>query len=127
MAFNFTDIVALAKAGYKPSEVKELLELASSQEGKPADLDNTKQEPETKGQGEGQEQSKGTDQPEDTPVKPTDTDSDESAILSYKKKIEELEGKISKLQSDNVHTNNEGKNNGPSDEELLNNLTRDYM
>ena len=126
MAFNLTDIVALAKAGYKPSEVKELLELASSQEGKP-DLDNTKQEPEIKGQGEGQEQSKGTDQPLDTPVKPTDADSDESAILSYKKKIEELEGKISKLQSDNVHTNNEGKNSGPSDEELLNNLTRDYM
>ena len=117
---NITDIVALAKAGYKPSEVKELLSLASTQEDKP-------NEGEQKGQDqEGSNESKGSDQPEDKDQKSTVTPSESEAILSYKKKVEELEEKIQKLQQDNVHQNNEDDNT-PSDEETVNEITRMFM
>ena len=125
MALNLTDIVALAKAGYKPSDVKELIELASAQKEEPA----KEKEVETKDQAEVQEKgSSGSDQPSDETVKATGTASVDSAILSYTKKIEELEGKLSKLQSDNVHRNNfETIKNQKSDEELLDEITRSYM
>jgi len=125
MALNLTDIVALAKAGYKPSDVKELIELASAQKEEPA----KEKEVETKDQAEVQVKgSSGSDQPSDETVKATGTASDDSAILSYKEKIEELEGKLSKLQSDNVHRNNiETIKNQKSDEELLDEITRSYM
>jgi hypothetical protein len=125
MALNLTDIVALAKAGYKPSDVKELIELASAQKEEPA----KEKEVETKDQAEVQVKgSSGSDQPSDETVKATGTASEDSAILSYKEKIEELEGKLSKLQSDNVHRNNiETIKNQKSDEELLDEITRSYM
>ena len=125
MALNLTDIVALAKAGYKPSDVKELIELALAQKEEPA----KEKEVETKDQAEVQVKgSSGSDQPSDETVKATGTASEDSAILSYKEKIEELEGKLSKLQSDNVHRNNfDTIKNQKSDEELLDEITRSYM
>lgn len=125
MALNLTDIVALAKAGYKPSDVKELIELASAHKEEP----EKEKEVETKDQAEVQVKgSSGSDQPSDETVKATGTASEDSAILSYKEKIEELEGKLSKLQSDNVHKNNyDTIKNQKSDEELLDDITRSYM
>ena len=122
MALNLTDIVALAKAGYKPSDVKELIELASTHKEEP------EKEVETKDQAEVQKNgSSGSDQPSDETVKATGTASEDSAILSYKEKIEELEGKLSKLQKENVHKNSEQNLNKKSDEELLDDITRSYM
>lgn len=124
MALNLTDIVALAKAGYKPSDVKELIELALSQKEEPA----KEKEVETKDQAEVQVKgSSGSDQPSDETVKATGTASEDSAILSYKEKIEELEGKLSKLQKENVHRNTENNLNKKTDEELLDDITRSYM
>lgn len=125
MALNLTDIVALAKAGYKPSDVKELIELASAHKEGP----EKEKEVETKDQAEVQVKgSSGSDQPSDETEKATGTASEDSAILSYKEKIEELEGKLSKLQSDNVHKNNyDTIKNQKSDEELLDDITRSYM
>lgn len=123
MALNLTDIVALAKAGYKPSDVKELIELSSAQKEQPEE-----KEVETKDQAEVQDKgSSGSDQPSDETVKATGTASDDGAILSYKKKVEELEGKLSKLQTENVHRNSEQNLNKKSDEELLDEITRSYM
>ena len=121
MALNLKDIVELAKAGYKVSEVKELIALSSSEGTDPAP------EGDEKGKGEETEQHEaGKEQPEEAQKKPTSTPEDESSILSYKKKIEELEEKIKTLQSDNVHKDQSDKQT-KSDEELLNELTASYM
>lgn len=122
MAFNLKDIVELAKAGYKVSEVKELIALASSNETPPA-----KDEGEEKGKGEKtEEQEEGKEQPSEALKKPTSTPDEDSSILSYKEKIQELEEKLQKLQSDNVHKD-QSEVKTKSDEELLNELTASYM
>ena len=123
MGFNLKDIVELAKAGYKVSEVKELIALASSEETQPA----KKEEGEQKGKGEkAEEQSEGKEQPNKAQQKPTSTPEEDSSILSYKEKIAELEEKLSKLQAANVHKDQSDKQT-KSDEELLNDLTASYM
>ena len=121
MGLNLKDIVELAKAGYKVSEVKELIALASSEETKPTE------EGEQKGKDEKtQEQEAGKEQPEEAVKKSTSTPEEDSSILSYKKRVEELEEKLQKLQSDNVHKDQSDKQT-KSDEELLNELTSSYM
>ena len=116
---NLADIVALAKEGYKPSDIKELIALASSQEGT--------HEEENKDQDKKTEQHEdGKEQPDEAPNKSTDTSSNESAIDEYKKQIDELKEQVKKLQSENVHKDYEEKDK-PSDDELLNNITRTFM
>ena len=122
MALSIKDIVELAKAGYKVSEVKELLSMASSEETDPAKEDGEQKEKDEKAQ----EQEAGKEQPEEAVQKSTSTPQEDSSILSYKKKIEELEEKIKTLQSDNVHKDQSDKQT-KSDEELLNELTASYM
>ena len=121
MVLNLKDIVELAKAGYKVSEVKELIALASSKETDPA------KEGEQKGKDEkAQQHDAGKEQPEEAVQKSTSTPEEDSSILSYKKKIEELEAKVKSLQSDNVHKDQSDKQT-KSDEELINELTASYM
>lgn len=121
MALSIKDIVELAKAGYKVSEVKELLALASSEETKPAE------ECEQKGKGEKTEQHEaGKEQPEEAQQKPTSTPEEDSSILSYKKKVEELEAQIKTLQSENVHKD-QSEVKTKSDEEIANELAASYM
>ena len=122
MALSIKDIVELAKAGYKVSEVKELLSMASSEE-----TDLAKEDGEQKGKAEkAEEQEAGKEQPEDAQQNATSTPQEDSSILSYKKKIEELEEKIKVLQSDNVHKD-QSEVQTKSDEELINELTASYM
>lgn len=118
---NITDIIALAKAGYKPSDVKEIIELASSKEESPKE--------EEKDQDKKTEQHEdGKEQPDEAPKKSTDDSSkDANAIDRYKKKIEELEAQLQKIQSDNVHKDNKDKDNERSDEDILNDITRAFM
>ncbi len=122
MALSIKDIVELAKAGYKVSEVKELLSMASSEETKPAKEDGEQKEKDEKAQ----EQEAGKEQPEEAVQKSTSTPEEDSSILSYRKKIEELEEKIKSLQSDNVHKD-QSEVQTKSDEELINELTASYM
>ena len=122
MALSIKDIVELAKAGYKVSEVKELLSMASSEETDPAKEDGEQKEKDEKAQ----EQEAGKEQPEEAVQKSTSTPQEDSSILSYKKKIEELEEKIKTLQSDNVHKD-QSEVQTKSDEELINELTASYM
>lgn len=117
---NLKDIVALATAGYKPSEIKELISLSNQSE-------ETQKEDETKDQAEKTEQhDSGREQPEEAQKNATGTSEEDSAILSYKKKIEELEAQVAKLQSDNVHKDQSDKKE-KSDEEILNDLTASFM
>ena len=121
MALNLKDIVELAKAGYKVSEVKELIALSSSEETGSADEGDEKWKDEKT-----EEQEAGKEQPEEAPKKSTSKPEEDSSILSYKQKIEELEEKIKTLQSDNVHKDQSNKQE-KTDEELLNELTASYM
>ena len=119
---NIKDIVELAKAGYKPSDVKELIAL-TNQSDKPAE-----EKGDQKGQAEKtQQHDAGKEQPEEAVKNATVTpEKEDSSILSYKEKIQELEEKLQKLQSENVHKD-QSEVQTKSDEELLNELTASYM
>ena len=118
---NIKDIVELAKAGYKPSDVKELIAL-TNQSDRPAE-----EKGDQKGQAEKTDQhDAGKEQPEEAPKNATVTPKEDSSILSYKEKIQELEEKLQKLQSENVHKD-QSEVQTKSDEELVNELTASYM
>lgn len=118
---NLSDIVALAKEGYKPSDIRELIDLASSHEDKPSVEEKTDDQDKKTEQHED-----GKERPDEAPKKSTDDSSNVIAIDEYKKKIEELEEKVKVLQSENVHKNYEDKDKKP-DEEILNDITRSFM
>ena len=122
MGMNIIDIVALAKAGYKFSEVKELLTLANQSEDETAPEGDEKDQPKKTEQHDA-----GKEQPDDAPKKGTDTPEEDSAILSYKEKIQELEDKLQKLQSDNVHKDHSDKTDTKTDEETLDEITTSFM
>ena len=122
IGLNLADIIALAKQGYKVSDVKELIALASSE-----DTDSAAQEqPQDEKKEEPQESVKEPTQ-EKEPQKSTKDHADDNAINEYKKKIEELEDKISRLQKDNVSKDNSNNPPGKSDEEILDDITRSFM
>ena len=87
---KFTDIIALAKAGYTPADIKDLLALDSHE---------PVQTPEEKNEPDDQE---GT-QPEDAePNTPRDSDTDESTRF-YEEQINKLKKNIEELQKANVN------------------------
>ena len=90
------DIVALAKQGYKPADVKELIELSKEADKEP--------EPEEKTSDD-----KPEEEPTETVAKPEEKPSAEpeeaSKVVDYKKKVEELEAKLSELQKANTRKN----------------------
>lgn len=118
--FNLSDIVALAKQGYSVSDVKELISLTSSTEADPKEEVTDDQDKKT------QQHEAGKEQPEEAVQKSTDDSSKVTAIDEYKKKIEELEGKLSKLQEQNVHKDN-SEHKEKSDDEIMNDITRAFM
>lgn len=121
MGINFKDIVTLAAAGYKVSEVKELIALANQSENESA------KEGEKEDQSEKMEQhDTGKEQPGEAPKKETDTPEEDSVILSYKQKVEELENKVKDLQEKNVHTDLSDKKE-KDDQQLLNEIAASYM
>ena len=117
--FNLSDIVALAKQGYTVSDVKELISLASSTETEPKEEENDQDE-------KTQQHEAGKEQPEEAVQKSTDDSSKVTAIDEYKKKIEDLENKLSRLQEENVHKDN-SQHKEKSDDEIMNDITRAFM
>ena len=119
---NIKDIVALATAGYKVSEVKELIALANQSDTEPA-----KEEGEEKVQAEKTQQHEGgKEQPHEAVKNATETPEEDSVILSYKKKVEELEAQVKELQQKNVHTDN-SEVKTKDEQELLNEITASFM
>lgn len=89
------DIVALAKSGYKVSDIKELIELSKEAEastdvskGTVATEESVQEEP---------EKETVNNQPEDTKE-----EAEAEKIVDYKSKVEELEEKIKVLQKANT-------------------------
>lgn len=84
---NFGDIVALAKAGYKPSDIKELMTLKAPEEKAPETPD--KEEDHTP---EAEAETKVTDT---EPKKPEDE-------IDYKALYEAEKAKVEKFQKENI-------------------------
>lgn len=116
---NLTDIVALAKQGYKPSDIKELLNLVSSKEEDPKEDSNIQEE-------KTEQHEDGKEQPDEAPKNSTEDSSEKDSVIDYKKKIAELEEKVKSLQNANVHKDNSDSTQ-ESDEDILNDITRSFM
>ena len=94
------DIIALAKQGYKPSDVKELIELSK---------DEPEYEPED-------------EQEDELEDEPEDELEDEK-----QKEIDELKEQIKKLQEKNARKDNSDNGDLKSDDEKLVDLFRDFI
>ena len=116
------DIVTLSKeSGISLSEAMNLYKMynkASSEDKKP----DTKAEQPKKTE----EQDTGKEQPEGAPKNELPP-KDDGNVIDYKKKVEELEEKLEKLQAENVNKDVSGIKNQKTDEEIMNNLTRSFM
>ena len=100
------DIIALAKQGYKPSDVKELIELS-------------KDEPEYEPEDEQEDELE--DEPEDELEDELEDENEKQ------KEIDELKGQIKKLQEENARRDNSDNDNLKSDDEKLVDLFRDFI
>ena len=102
---NLKDIIELAKQGYKPSDIKELIALSK-------DNDSTEDKPEdkTEDKPEDRPEDKSEDRPEDKPEDKPEDDRDRI--------IEELR---KKLQNENLSEEDKIK----TSTEILNNLLKD--
>ena len=116
---NLTDIVALAKQGYKPSDIKELIELTKVA---PAEAEAEVQ-PTT-------EEAPAEIQPTEDNQKDCEASTDQ---LDYKEEVEKLkaqlqekEDKLAKLQKENVRRNADTGDKKP-DAEAFADVMRSFM
>ena len=114
---KLTDIIELAKQGYKPADIKELVAISESSE---------QPEPEQPAQ---DREEKATE------VKEKEADVQENAeIVDYKKMIDEMtaklkdtEEKLSKLQHENVRQNIADTEETRSSVDIFNDAMRNFM
>ena len=104
---KFEDLITFAKAGYKPAEVKELLELQ---------IENNQPEPEPTPEPEPEPTPEPEPEPEPTPEPEPD----------YKKLYEESQKALKEAQEANVRKD-ASKSDDKSDEDIVNELFRSYM
>lgn len=120
---NLTDIVALAKQGYKPNDIKELIELTKeAPEGKPEDQEKQPKpdEPEKPSEDKPKEEEK-----KDGGASPEQLDYKEE-VEKLKAQLQETENKLSKLQKENVRRNADTGNEKP-DAEAFADVMRSFM
>lgn len=89
MNLTLSEILTLARAGYKASEIREL-DKARAEEPEPEPKPEVKQEPETEPETE-PDQGSGAEEPENTAPEP-----------DYKTMYEEIQKKLQEAQQDNV-------------------------
>ena len=115
-----TDIIALAKAGYSPKDIKDLIALAEPTPQAPEAADpepEKKQEPDAK---DPEPEKKLDPEPEKKPGP------EESKVIDYEEKVKELEAKIAEMQKENTSKDISG-NETKSDEDMLADIVRNYM
>lgn len=118
MGLSLPDIIELAKAGYKPSDVKELMKAASELESKPV---------------EAEEPAEILPKEEAQPEQVNEKKQEEIKAEDDKDiRIKQLEAQISDLKKDlkTVQKENTNKNlqhEKPNEQELLNNIARAFM
>lgn len=112
-----TDIIALAKAGYSPKDIKDLIALPEPTPQAPGATDP---EPEPKPEPDPENPSL-----EDPPKEISPID-EKSNVINYEEKVKELEAKIAEMQKENISKDISG-NETKSDEDFLADLVRKYM
>ena len=115
MAFSLSDIIDLAKAGYKPADVRELIQL-SKEAAAPVEPD--KPAPEIK-----DDAKKATD--DDQGKAAADVPDDKAGSVDYKALYEQEHAALEKLQQENINKNNEQP--APDLDEILADAMRGYM
>lgn len=117
---NLTDIVALAKQGYKPNDIKELIELTKEA---PAEAEAEVQ-PTT-------EEAPAENKPTEDNQKDGEASNDQ---LDYKEEVEKLkaqlqetENKLSKLQKENTRRNADTDEHKKSDAEAFADVMKSFM
>lgn len=115
---KLTDIIALAKQGYKPADIKELITLAEDDvETEPETLpeDDPKTQPET-------EPTPKPDNEINTEVK---DDDNRPTLDELQKEVEKLKGELKVAQQKNVRA--EVDPNPTSVDDAIDNMFREYM
>lgn len=112
-----TDIIALAKAGYSPKDIKDLIALSEP----------TPQAPETPDPEPEPEKKPEPDAPSiEDPTKEIPAIDEKSNVINYEEKVKELEAKIAEMQKENVSKDISGHET-KSDDDMLADLVRKYM
>ena len=111
---KFEDLVAFAKAGYTPAQVKELLEY---------EVEEEQQEPESKEPEPNQEIQPDEGEPESESESQTDVSLE---INKLKKELEETKAALKDAQADNV-AKDASNVKTETDEDIVNDLFRSFM
>lgn len=117
------DIVDLAKAGYKPADVKELMEISksnndTSSEATPADTDSEATPADTE-----------SETPENNPpIDPTAGGAeDEKEEPDYKSLYESTKKELEKAQKANIKTDISSEDDDISDSDIIKDIIKDFM
>ena len=118
MGLSLPDIIELAKAGYKPADVKELMKAASELESKPAEAEKPAEIlPKEKAQ---------PDQVKDEkPEKINAEDDKDIRIKQLEAQVEDLQKNLKQVQKENTQKNLQHEK--PNEQEMLNNIARAFM
>ena len=111
---TLNDIITLAKQGYKPADIKELIQMAEGQDDAPqveqVAISTQSEEPES----------------EETPIVEDAAQAPEvEQSVDYKKLYEEEKKKVETIQQSNVKKNIQG--NETSDIDVFNELAKSFM
>ncbi len=117
---TFGDIMALAKNGYKPADIKELLAIQTDPE-QPEQIEQTEQ-PEQPEQPEQTEQPEQQEQPEPSEKEQALT----KKIEELQKQLSDTQSKLKTAQRANTQANVKTEG-GQSDTERLNDWARSFM
>ena len=120
MSLQFSDIVALAKQGYKPSDIKDLIALSSQTDPEP------EQEPD-KETDESREAEQKTTEIDDQQKDEAEGKPDNTEDLDYKKLYEAEKEKTGKLQKIITSADMSDKDNKESDLDIFTAVMKDFM
>lgn len=115
------DIIDLAKLGYKKEDIEDLISMAAAAED--PESKEPENSPEDVAAGEPEERS-----PEkDDPAKSADDDRSGQDMKVLQDQIEDLKRQLENAQKQNVNKNNSGGYQEHSDQDVLNDVMRNFM
>lgn len=118
---DLKEIITVSKdSGMSLSEVIQLMKMTSSKDEQPQKKEET--EPPKKAE----EPQTGKQEPEKELQKEVGKPSEDETVIDYKKKVEELEKKISDLQKENVSKDLSDKDT-KTNNEIIDDITRSFM
>lgn len=125
---GFKDIIDLAKAGYKPGDVKELLQIANEQKAVPEEPPVTAPKEDVQPEAE-----KAPDANADKPVSETQPEQADalkdlqSQIETLRKQSDEKDKLIKQIQKDNASRNIKSEAKEKTEDEVLADIVRNFM